>query len=268
MATRNKIIRTIIEKKIEIAIFDPLAAMHSMPEKDNVVMAELIYDFFGPIAYQTKAAIEIVHHTRKGPAGVEMEYTAADWRGGSAATFALRGVRVCNVMKKSEAEKFEINELDRLSYFRITRGKNNMTRMGDMGWRQFVPVVLKNGNPDKGEDDEEVGVVRAYSPPPTEESLGFYNDADKEHWRNLVADDNAYGVHPQSRKWFGGEIAKRLGLDLVGKHRKKHHAVVKAILWELIESAWLKVVSRIGDDRREHQYLEVGDGNPPEAGTC
>jgi hypothetical protein len=27
MATRNKIIRTIIEKKIEIAIFDPLAAM-------------------------------------------------------------------------------------------------------------------------------------------------------------------------------------------------------------------------------------------------
>src|SRR5262249_40687470 len=99
--TRNKIIRTIKEKGIEIVIFDPLAAMHSMPEKDNIAVAEPIYYFLGPIAYQTKAAIEIVHHTRKGPPGTEIEYTAADWRGGSASTFALRGVRVCNVMKKS-----------------------------------------------------------------------------------------------------------------------------------------------------------------------
>jgi hypothetical protein len=231
-------------------------------------MAELIYDFFGPIAYQTKAAIEIVHHTRKGPAGVEMEYTAADWRGGSAATFALRGVRVCNVMKKSEAEKFEIEEIERLSYFRITRGKNNMTRMGDMGWRRFVPVVLKNGNPEAGDDNEEVGVVTAYTPPATEDNLGLYNAADKDHWRELIAANNAYGVHPQSKQWFGCEIAKRLGLDLVGKSRTKHHKVAKSVLWELIEGGWFKIVTRIGEDRREHQYLDIGDGNPPEEGVC
>jgi RecA-family ATPase len=117
MPTRAKIIRTIKARNINVSIFDPLAAMHSMPERDNVAMADLIYDFFGPIAYQTHSAIEIVHHTRKGPAGVEMEYTAADWRGGSASTFALRGVRVCNVMKKSEAESFDVEEVDRLSYF-------------------------------------------------------------------------------------------------------------------------------------------------------
>jgi len=177
--TRNKIIRTVKEKKIEIAVFDPLAAMHSMPEKDNIAMAELIYDFFGPIAYQTTAAIEIVHHTRKGPPGTEIEYTAADWRGGSASTFALRGVRVCNVMKKSEAEAFEVEEIDRLSYFRITRGKNNMTRMGDVGWRQFVTVTLQNGNPETGDENEEVGVVIAYAPPAADRERLVQGDSTK-----------------------------------------------------------------------------------------
>jgi len=237
--------------------------MHSMPERDNVAMADLIYDFFGPIAYQTHSAVEIVHHTRKGPAGVEMEYTAADWRGGSASTFALRGVRVCNVMKKSEAENFDVEEVDRLSYFRITRGKNNMTRMGDVGWRRLVSVILENGNPEGGDENEEVGVVVAWSPPQGANPLGLYGQEDKDCWRDLVAKNDGYGLHPNSKQWFGFEIAKRLGLDLVGKHRDKHHKVAKAILFELVEDGTLKIVPRKGDDRRSHDYLGIGDG--PEA---
>ena len=161
-------------------------------------------------------------------------------------------------MKKSEAEAFEVEEVDRLSYFRITRGKNNMTRMGDVGWRQFVTVTLQNGNPETGDENEEVGVVIAYTPP-ADVNLALYGQEDKDHWRNLVAVDNAYGVHPQAKQWFGCEIAKRLNLDLTGKQRKKNHAVAKAILWELIESGWFKIVLRQGEDRREHQYLDVGD---------
>jgi len=224
-------------------------------------MAELIYDFFGPIAYQTKAAIEIVHHTRKGPPGTEIEYTAADWRGGSASTYALRGVRVCNVMKKSEAEAFEIQETDRLSYFRITRGKNNMARMGDVGWRQFISVTLQNGNPEKGDENEEVGVVITYTPP-ADAGPVLYGQEDKDHWRDLVIADSGYGVHPNSKRWLGCEIAKRLKLDLTGKNRRGHHVQAKTILWELIESGWLKIVTRQGDDKRDHQYLDVGDGEP------
>ena len=234
--------------------------MHSMPEKDNVAMADLIYDFFGPIAYQTHSAIEIVHHTRKGPAGVEMEYTAADWRGGSASTFALRGVRVCNVMKKSEAENFDVEEMERLSHFRITRGKNNMARMGDVGWRRFVSITLENGNPTNGDDNEEVGVVIAWTPPVGANPLGLYGQEDKDYWRGLIAKNDDYGVHPNSKQWFGVEIARRLGLDLAGKHRDKHHKVAKAILSELIEDGTLKVIPRKGEDRRSHDYLGVGDG--------
>jgi hypothetical protein len=134
-----------------------------------------------------------------------------------------------------------------------------MTRMGDMGWRQFVPVVLNNGNAEKGEDNEEVGVVQAYTPPPADESLGLYNDADKEHWRGLVAKDNGYGVHPNSKQWFGSEIAKRLGLDLVGKNRKKHHQVAKSIMWELIENGVFKVTSRKDGYGRDHDFIDLGE---------
>ena len=89
----------------------------------------------------------------------------------------------------------------------------------------------------------------------------------KGDWRNLVAADNAYGVHPNSKQWFGSEVAKRLGLELTGKNRKKHHQVAKAVLWELIESGWLKVAMRMGDDKREHQYRDVGTGEPEENGV-
>jgi hypothetical protein len=107
--------------------------------------------------------------------------------------------------------------------------------------------------------------VIAYTPP-ADVNLALYSQEDKDHWRNLVAADNAYGVHPNSKQWFGCEIAKRLNLDLAGKHRKKHHAVAKAILWELIESGWLKIVMRVGDDKREHQYLDVGEGAVEDTG--
>src|SRR5262249_53109953 len=107
-------------------------------------------------------------------------------------------------------------------------------------------------------DNEEVGVVKAYKPPATEENLGLYNEADRGHWRSLVAADNGYGVHPQSKQWFGCEIAKRLNLDLIGKNRKNHHKIAKTVLGELIENGWFKIVPRAGDDRREHQYLDLG----------
>jgi hypothetical protein len=170
-------------------------------------------------------------------------------------------------MKKSEAVTFEIEEIERLSYFRITRGKNNMARMGDVGWRRFVAVTLNNRNAETGDENEEVGVVTAWTPP-DDTAVGLYSQEDKDHWRNLVAADIGYGVHPNAKQWFGLEIAKRLNLDLVGKNRKKHHGITKAILWELIEGGWFKIVSRTGEDRRDHQYLEVGDGTPVENAVC
>jgi hypothetical protein len=83
-----------------------------------------------------------------------------------------------------------------------------------------------------------------------------YNQRDKEFWRGLVAVDNAYGVHPQSKQWFGIEIAKRLGLRLDLAADKK---TIRLILRELIENGWFKVVLRVGDWRRAHQYLDLGD---------
>jgi hypothetical protein len=53
-------------------------------------------------------------------------------------------------MKKSEAENFDVEEVDRLSYFRITRGKNNMTRMGMLGGAALFLSFLRTETPKAG----------------------------------------------------------------------------------------------------------------------
>jgi hypothetical protein len=46
--------------------------------------------------------------------------------------------------------------------------------MGDVGWRRFVSVILENGNREGGDENEEVGVVVAWSPPQGANPLGLY----------------------------------------------------------------------------------------------
>jgi hypothetical protein len=261
--TYERVMHTIIENGIEIAIFDPLMALHNFQES-NEGLGPLVYDFFGPIANTTKCAIEIVHHTRKPPPGTEVEYTTFDARGGGAFIFATRSGRIVNTMKKSEAELFDIEERERFSYFRTNRDKTNMARKGLLGWYRFEVVPLDNARPEEGRDKEEVGVVVAWKPPDALAPLSMYSQADKDYWRDLVgraADDDAYGVHPNSKNWFGREIAARLKLDLIGKSRDKNFKATKAILKDLIEDGVLKVISRVGKDNREHDYLGAGDGH-------
>ncbi len=260
---RERVVQTIAENGIEVVIFDPLAAMHDM-EEDNRGLSGLVYDFFAKIAGATNAAMDIVHHVRKGPPGAEIEYTALDSRGGGAFVFGVRSCRVLNAMKKSEAATFDIEEVDRRQYFRVTRDKVNNTRAGHAGWYKFQTVVLDNARPEEGKPADDVGVVTPWTPPSITNPLGMYGQADKNHWRDLVASDDSYGVHPNSKNWFGCEIAKRLDLDLTGKRRDRHRKIAGAILWELVDEGWLKVVIRKGDDRRDHEFLAVGDGENEE----
>jgi hypothetical protein len=258
MATYQKILHTIEERGIEVAVFDPLTAMHNR-EETNDGLGELMYDFFGPIANQTRAAIEIVHHTRKGPPGIEIDYGAIDARGGGAFIFAVRSGRVVNPMKKAEAETYGIDEADRFSYFRVGRDKPNMVKRGLLGWFKIESQVLKNARPDEGKDNEDVGVVDSWTPPEAQDPLAMYGPSEKEHWRELAANNPNYGYHANSRQWFGDEIAKSLKLDMVGKRAKKNKKIVTAILDDLIEEGVLQVVNRRGEDRHDHQYVSPGN---------
>jgi hypothetical protein len=70
----------------------------------------------------------------------------------------MRMVRLLNVMSKEEASNLGINEFERLSYFRIDRGKANYLPPAKAAvWRKFESVELANG--------DNMGVITAWEHP-------------------------------------------------------------------------------------------------------
>jgi len=152
----SRIIRTITTNSIDIAMFDPLICLHNTTENDNGKMNQVIRTF-GEIAKACDCSIDISHHTRKGPSGGG-ELGSSDARGASAVIDAIRLSRVLNVMSVKEGENSGLDELARLSYFRMDRGKSNTAPPSRVAtWRKFENVELDNG--------DEVGVVTAWDHP-------------------------------------------------------------------------------------------------------
>jgi hypothetical protein len=79
----DRIAEQIAHNKIDVAILDPLITLHGVSEGDKVRMDTVIRLFSG-IADGEDCAIELSHHMRKMPAGVNADYTAADIRGATA----------------------------------------------------------------------------------------------------------------------------------------------------------------------------------------
>jgi hypothetical protein len=81
-----------------------------------------------------------------------MEFSADDARGASAIRDAVRSMRILNHMSRPDAELAGIEAFNRVSYFRIDRGKGNYTPPArNATWCRFENVELANG--------DEVGVV-------------------------------------------------------------------------------------------------------------
>jgi AAA domain-containing protein/bifunctional DNA primase/polymerase-like protein len=128
----TELIEGIEEGEIEVASFDPLIAMHTTGESDNVKMRQ-VCDQFSKIANVTGAAVEIVHHVRKKYPGQE-DHTTADARGAGSIIDAVRSARVINVMSRAEADRFGIEDLDRARHVRVDRGKANLAPSGLAFW--------------------------------------------------------------------------------------------------------------------------------------
>ena len=150
---------TILELEIDVVLLDPLITLHGVREDDNPRM-DTVIRLFKQIASHCDCAIDICHHTRKLPAGSNgADYIADDARGASAFHDAVRMLRLLNVMSREEAKRLSIDEFERLSYFRVDRGKGNTIKpsAANTVWRKFESVVTANG--------EEVGVVTAWNHP-------------------------------------------------------------------------------------------------------
>ena len=107
---------TIRELKLDVVIFDPLIALHSAIENDNVAMDQIVRKL-GNMASDTDSAIELVHHARK-PSSGQTEMTVDDGRGARSVIDATRSARILNRMSAKEAEDAGILPKDRPRYFR------------------------------------------------------------------------------------------------------------------------------------------------------
>jgi RecA-family ATPase len=152
----DEMTRFITEREIDAAIFDPLVTLHgtdgNSPDKMDAVIR-----IFKQIAEVCDCAVELAHHTRKLPYGAS-EFSIDDARGAGSVKDALRVVRLFNIMSKEEASNLGINEFERLSYFRVDRGKANYQPPAKSAvWRKFESIELANG--------DNVGVITAWNHP-------------------------------------------------------------------------------------------------------
>jgi RecA-family ATPase len=142
--------------QIDLAAFDPFVTMHSVSEGDPGKMDSVVRLFAG-IADEHDAAIELNHHVRKPAAGAEADHDVFDIRGVLAITDAVRAARVLNRMNRQDASSAGIDEIARLSHFRVDRAKGNYSPAQAATWRRFVSVELPNG--------DDVGVVTPWEFP-------------------------------------------------------------------------------------------------------
>ena len=156
--TVDAIVKTIQDNEIDVAIFDPLIHLHTVPENNNTQVAE-VAEQFADIASLCDCSTDIVHHVRKIQNGTsEKEFTSEDSRGGGALRAAVRALRVYNRMTTTEAEDAAIPKDLRGFYLRVDRGKANyLPPAVKSTWFHLASIVLDNG--------DDVGAVEPWTYP-------------------------------------------------------------------------------------------------------
>jgi AAA domain len=152
----SRIADQIAANQIDVCIFDPLITLHQVAEGDNVRMDAVVRLFAG-IADTQDCAIELSHHMRKMPSGVDAEYTASDIRGATAIFDAVRSARVINRMSEKEVAALGFQEHERAKYLRVDKAKGNYSPAAMATWRKFENVDLPNG--------DDVGVIIPWTYP-------------------------------------------------------------------------------------------------------
>jgi hypothetical protein len=219
--------------------------------EDDCANGSAVAQSWSRIADATGCAIELVHHARKtggNEVGVE------DGRGASALVAAARGVRVLNGMTKDEAEKAGIPEEDRRLYFRVDKGKSNLSRPAlGAEWYMMVSVSLGNGpdpdNPDIEADS--VGVVMAYEY--VEGKLEATPEQELEICKAVGGGKFRYDV--RSSDWVGKAVARVLHEDADDKSVRR---AIGDVVANMISKGFL-VVSKDQDDRgRPRDFVTLG----------
>lgn len=235
----DALIEEMLDRKIDVLIVDPFISSHQVSENDNNAI-DVVAREWNVIAERTGAAINLVHHVRKGNGA---EATAESARGASSLIGKARSVLVYNKMTAEEAVALGADPDERRFYFRVDNDKANLAPPDATDWYRMNNEDLENG--------DQVGVACPWSPP------DLFNGISPRHlyavqkaisegdWRENIQTKDA---------WVGVPIAAALGLDTESERDKKRIArLLKA--W-LAEGA-LEVVEKTGASRRTRKFVVV-----------
>jgi RecA-family ATPase len=235
------------EKQIGCVFIDPFVGAHNINENDNMAVNAIVAEI-RRVADETKCAIGLVHHIRKGN-GEDASIDSV--RGAGSLIGAARAARVVNRMSADDAAKLGIDENEARSIMRVDDGKANLAPPAAAAvYRKMEGVKIDNG--------EWIGVCVPYTLP---DAFDGISAKDAKAAQKIVADahtsDEPLRESQQSKKWVGVPIADMLGIDIT---EKKGKAKVSSII-----KTWIKTnvlaVERITDPRqaREVAVVVVGE---------
>jgi hypothetical protein len=232
------------QNDIGFAAFDPFKSCHLIPENANTEM-DVVAAAFSTIAERTNCAIGLDHHIRKPSAG-QTEVTSSDARGASALINKVRLSRVCNQMTPALAEQARIKEEDRISYFRVDRGKGNIAPPYKATWFKIISVLCDNG--------EETPTVVPWTFP------GPFSNVTTDHIhrvRTAVA-NGKYRKNVQADDWVGKVVGDILDLDLDDEADLKQ---IKAILKTWFANGVLATAQGTDANHIKREFVVPGNWN-------
>ena len=239
-------------KGIDALVLDPFVSTHGVSENDNGAI-DRVAKRWAKIADRTNAAVELIHHVRKGQSGSGAELTVEDSRGAVALIGATRAMRVLNPMTVDEAAKGNVSPERRRLHFRIdsATGKANMAPpMEKAAWYQLVSVALGNGTDEDPEDH--VGVVTEWTLP------GVFDDVSTADLKavQLAISAKRWRADPQSKAWAGHAVAEVRELDLSEPAAKQK---IKQLLSVWIKNGMFREVQGMDAKSNPRPFLEVSE---------
>jgi hypothetical protein len=235
--------KKIPEKQIGCVFIDPFVGAHNINENDNMAVNAIVAEI-RRVADETKCAIGLVHHIRKGN-GEDASIDSV--RGAGSLIGAARAARVVNRMSADDAAKLGIDETEARSVFRVDDGKANLAPPASAAvYRKMEGVKIDNG--------EWIGVCLPYTLP---DAFDGISGKDAKAVQRLVADAHSSGEpfreSSQSPEWIGVAVADLLGIDMTDKKGK---AKISTMVKTWIKSNVL-ATEKIFDQKRGREISVV-----------
>jgi len=139
----------IIDNKIGVLFVDPFISTHAADENNNRDIDKVI-GIYKQIAYETRCAISLTHHTRKLGGAIDAEAHAGDpdiGRGAASLKDASRCVVTLTRMGNISAKKLEYTPGNQARHIRADIGKNNYGAPDtEAFWFKMMTVEIPNGD--------------------------------------------------------------------------------------------------------------------------